>query len=98
MMLMGFIGNEKETKIPVSRLFDVIIGQEKKDDRWPKDSMRLGKQLRQLAPTIRSLGFEVTTTKYNARDGDYPRGTTIVKITKIVEKGVDSFANGFDIG
>ena len=63
----------------------------KDDERIPKDSKRLGKQLKQLSPTIRALGFEVSTRINNSRQGNFARGVTLVNFTKINESGVDSF-------
>ena len=93
--LIDFMEGENEKEILVSVLFNRIVDQDKIkiDDRLPKDSKQLGKQLKQLSPTFRTLGFEVNTGYYNKRKGDYPRGSTIATITRIDEKGVDSFTN-----
>ena len=53
--------------------------------------MQFSKQLKQLAPTIRTLGYEVTTRKYNKRDNTFPRGSTIVSITRISEIGIEKY-------
>jgi len=88
--LINYIGEEKNKELTVSKLFLEIIDLEKlkQDERLPKDSKRLGKQLKQLSPTLRTLGFNVTTSIYNKRDGKFPRGASIVSITKISEDGL----------
>jgi|APSaa5957512535_1039671.scaffolds.fasta_scaffold12717_6 hypothetical protein len=78
----------------VAELFDSLdldSDKHKKDESLPENVKVLGKQLKQLTPLLRTAGFEIIITKYNKRNGDYPRGSSVVTITPIVEKGLDIF-------
>jgi len=88
--LIDYIGEKENLELTVSKLFSAIVNLDKlkTDERLPKDSNRLGKQLKQLAPTLRTLGFNVMTSNYNKRDGKFPRGSSIVSIIKISEDGL----------
>lgn len=90
--LIDFMGDSKVQELLLSNLFERIVDIDKikDDDRLPKDTIRLGKQLRQLSPALRTLGYNVTILTYNKKDGKYPRGQRIVKITKISENGLDN--------
>jgi len=90
--LLKYIENKTNEDIPIKELFNSIIDPLSKDERLPKDSKILGKQLRQLSPTLRTFGYETRIKKHNKRDSNIPRGSTIVNITKISEDGVDTFA------
>jgi len=72
-------------------LFSDLIGNDNKDKGLPEDVKMLGKQLKQLTPTMRAMGYEISVIKYNKRDGDYPRGSRIVTITPISNQGLDAF-------
>ncbi|MHA7647337.1 hypothetical protein [Nitrosopumilus sp. S4] len=77
----------------LNELFGILdLGSDKKDKGLPEDVKMLGKQLKQLTPPMRAMGYEISVVKYNKRDGDYTRGSRIVTITPISEKGLDSFA------
>jgi len=86
-----YMGADESKEISISSLFNVIVDVEKakNDDRIPKDKIRLGKQLRQLSPALRTLGFNVEILTYNKKDGKYPRGSRYIRITKISENGLD---------
>ena len=53
------------------------------DERLPKNVSALGKQFKQLAPTFRTLEYDVSNYTYNKRDGTFPRGSKIIKFTKL---------------
>lgn len=77
----------------LNEMFSELIGNDNKDKGLPDNVKRLGKQLKQLIPTIRAVGYEVNITRYDKRNGDYPRGSKIVTITPISDKGLDLFDN-----
>ena len=96
--LMNYISELDGKEITISKLFKVIVDKDeiKNDERLPKDSKRLGKQLKQLTPTIRALGYEVESRTNNTRPknkDDFARGVTVVKFTKIDENGLDVHVN-----
>ena len=87
--------NQKPIQQPktilLSELFNVLLLDGTKDKRLPADSKVLGKQLKQLKPTFRTLDYEISVTKYNKRDEKYPRGSNIVSIIPIASNGLDQF-------
>ena len=92
--LMDFVSNNSNKDVSMTELYQRVVdpSKVKDDERIPKDSKRLGKQLKQLSPTIRALGFEVSTRVNNSRtEKKFARGVTLVNFTKINESGVDSY-------
>ncbi len=77
--------------ISLNDLFIDLIGSDNKDKRLPEDEKVLGKQLKTLTPNLRTLGYEIVITRYNKRDNKFARGSKIVTITPISEKGLDLF-------
>ena len=79
----------KSTCKTATQWYDVLEISSNNDDRLPKDVSALGKQFKQLAPTFRTLDYEVTNEKYNKRDDTFPRGSTIITFTKL---GIEKYA------
>ena len=76
-------GHEETLKI----LFNTIIVSlgDNRDQRLPSNTKSFGKELKQLAPMIRNLDYEVTTKVFNERNSKvYARGTNLVTIRKLV--------------
>jgi hypothetical protein len=90
---------DKETKertqlvktASLNEMFTDLIGTDNKDKGLPEDVKMLGKQIKQLTPSMRTMGYEVIVTRYDKRNGDYPRGSKIVTITPISNQGLDAF-------
>jgi hypothetical protein len=94
--LMNYVKDIQGQEVTMTKIFSIVGSEDSKDERIPKDNKGLGKQLKQLAPTIRALGYEVVTRTNNVRpkkESDLARGVKLVKFTKIDENGVDSFGN-----
>ena len=72
-------------------MFVELVGSDNKDKGLPEDVKMLGKQLKQLTPSMRAMGYEISVTRYDSRDNKYPRGSKIVTITPISDKGIDNF-------
>jgi hypothetical protein len=75
-------GHEETLKI----LFDKVIVAlgPARDERLPANTKSFGKELKQLAPMIRNLDYEVTTKVFNERNSKvYARGTNLVTIRKL---------------
>ena len=66
-------------------------GKIKKDSGLPENVKELGKQVKQLTPLLRGLGYEIKVTRYYKRDGDFVRGSKIVTITPISDTGLDTY-------
>jgi hypothetical protein len=77
--------------IGLSDMFLDLIPTENKDKGLPDDVKRLGRQLKQLTPILRTMGYEIVISRYDNRDGKFQRGSKIVTITPISDKGLDSF-------
>ena len=90
---------DKETKkitqliktVSLNAMFDDLIGNDNKDKGLPEDVKVLGKQLKQLTPSMRAMGYEIVVSRYDKRDDKFQRGTKVVTITPISNQGIDSF-------
>lgn len=99
MMMKRHCTIDKETKkrtqliktTSLNDMFTNLIGNDNKDKGLPEDVKMLGKQLKQLTPTMRAMGYEIVVTRYDKRNGEYPRGSKIVTITPIPDQGLDAF-------
>ena len=62
---------------------DITTSDKLNDERLPKNVSALGKQIKTLAPTFRTLGYDVKNETYNKRDDTFPRGSKIITFTKL---------------
>ena len=65
--------------------------------RFPKAPNQFSNQINQLKSTLRKYDLEIRIGSYNSRDGKYPRGQSIINITKTTPKQlvlVDRISNG----
>jgi hypothetical protein len=93
----GILGEDKKIKefpqeLTISKLHNEIIGNDWKDNKLlPPNSNVLSKQIKAVIPNFRTIGYEISMTKYNNKDGIYPRGSHIIKITPISSEGMDGY-------
>jgi len=51
-----------------------------KESGFPARANVLSRQLKQLTPTFRKLGYQIKVEQYNLRDKKYPRNSKVVYI------------------
>ena len=89
----------KDFEVSIDELFKQCrsIAYEKISDiksqftRFPKNEAGLSAQLTRLSGSFRSAGYDITSYRYNSRDGQFKRGTRIIKITSTGTSFLSSF-------
>ena len=89
----------KDFEISIDELFKLCksVAYEKISDiksqftRFPKNESGLSGQLTRLSGSFRSAGYNITSYRYNSRDGVFKRGTRIIKITSTSTSFLSSF-------
>jgi len=64
------------------------IDVKSKGVNFPQLPNKVKQHLEKLKPNLRNMGFEVEVYSYNKRDGAYPRGSHLIKITRISKQDV----------
>ena len=78
--------SEAEIEMTTADLFEKINPEDdhgKRNKELPANIREFGRQLKQIAPMLRSMEIEVKSTTYNKKDGKFPRGNKTVTIRRI---------------
>ena len=69
--LIDFIDNalNQEFKGTIGVLFEELNDMDRHEDAWPKSSRGFGSILRRMAPSLRTLGYEVEIDDKHRKDG-----------------------------
>jgi len=78
----------KDFEISVYELYDKImqhaydssINPKSKNSKFPQNEKALSNQMVRLSSSFRNSGYDITSYRYNPRDGKYARNTRIFKI------------------
>ena len=92
--LIDFIDNSenKEFKGTIGDLFKVLNDMSRHEDAWPKTARNLGSILRRMAPSLRTLGYEVEIDDKHRKDGYH----CLIRKIRVLQETTSVDANEYD--
>ena len=65
--------------------FEKSLDTKSQFSKFPKNESALSGQLTRLSGSFRNSGYNITSYRYNSRDGKFKRGTRIIKISSTMQ-------------